>query len=311
METIKKILFVAFALLACYLQSPPLALVLGLVCAFTFGNPYLRQSEKATKYLLQLSVIGLGFGMNLQKVLQAGASGLGLTFLTIIGTLSVGLVLGRMMGLMPKISYLISAGTAICGGSAIAAVGPVLDADSHEMSVSLGTVFVLNSVALLLFPPLGHYLGLSQDQFGTWVAIAIHDTSSVVGAASKYGDAALELATTIKLARALWIVPVALFTSYYFSKKGQSTGKKKISFPLFILFFILASVLRTYIPFVAEHSGPLVEAAKTGLNLTLFLIGAALSLKALKAVGPRPLFHGIILWILISSVSLFAIEMIH
>ena len=284
--------------------SPPMALVLGLIAAFTFGNPFPEQTKKATKVLLQSSVVLLGFGMNLTSVIKAGKDGVLFTIATIFGTLLVGFLVGKLLNVENKTSTLISSGTAICGGSAIAAVAPVIDADSEEISVSLGTVFILNSIALFVFPVIGHYLNLSQNQFGIWSAIAIHDTSSVVGAAQSYGTDALAIATTVKLARALWIAPIALLFSFFYRSK-----KAKIAVPYFIFLFLLATVLRTYLPaeFPKSIYDALVNLAKAGLTVTLFLIGASLSLETLKKVGIKPLIQGILLWILISIVSLWAV----
>ncbi|MGI8638745.1 MAG: YeiH family protein [Pyrinomonadaceae bacterium] len=287
--------------------TPPIALAIGLFIALTFGNPFPRQTSKITKILLQASVVLLGFGMNLTEIYKAGKQGVLFTIVTIFGTLAVGFLLGKLLKVKDKTSNLISTGTAICGGSAIAAVAPVIDADSEEISVSLGTVFILNSVALFIFPIIGHYLNLSPNQFGIWAAIAIHDTSSVVGAAQAYGAEALAIATTVKLARALWIVPVALLFSFLYRRKNEK--KAKIAVPWFIIFFLLASVLRTYAPPEIQPSifDSLVLLAKKGLTVTLFLIGASLSRETLKKVGVKPLFQGIILWILISFVSLWAV----
>lgn len=293
---------VLFFLLAAFCvtpwASPPIALGLGLALALTLGNPYQAKTAKIAKYLLQASVVGLGFGMNLRQVAAAGRSGFLFTLATIFGTLALGWIAGRALRIEPRVTHLISSGTAICGGSAIAAVGPVIDARNEEMSVSLATVFVLNSVALFVFPPLGHAAGLSQGQFGVWSAIAIHDTSSVVGAAAKFGDEALRIATTVKLTRALWIVPLTLGTAFAFRKTAR------VTIPWFILWFLLASLVRTY------FDGPfdlIVPIARVGLTLTLFLIGAGLSRASLRAVGVRPLLLGVILWIAISTVSLFAV----
>jgi uncharacterized integral membrane protein (TIGR00698 family) len=291
--------FALLAFCATPWASPPIALALGLALALTVGNPFASRTSKPTKLLLQASVVGLGFGMNLQKVVQAGRAGILFTVATIAGTLLLGFLLGRAMHINHTTAHLISSGTAICGGSAIAAVGPVVGASDEEMSVALGTVFILNSVALFLFPPIGHQLGLTQTQFGIWAAIAIHDTSSVVGAAARFGAEALQIATTVKLARALWIVPLTLGTALAF--KQRST---KIAVPWFILWFLVASVIRTYV------NGPwdsVVYVARVGLTITLFLIGAGLSRKSIAAVGARPLLLGVILWIVISSVSLFAV----
>jgi len=282
--------------------SPPIALALGLALALTLGHPFASRNSKATKLLLQTSVILLGFGMNLQKVVEAGRTGFIFTIVTIVGTLLLGFLLGRVMNISRTTSHLISSGTAICGGSAIAAVGPVVNATDEEMSVALGTVFILNSIALFIFPMIGHRLGMTQPQFGVWAAIAIHDTSSVVGAAAKYGVDALQIATTVKLTRALWIVPVTLATAFFFKRKSA-----KLTIPWFILWFVVASVLRTYIAAPAEVWSTLTMLARIGLTITLFLIGAGLSRKSIAAVGARPLILGILLWIAISSVSLFAV----
>jgi uncharacterized integral membrane protein (TIGR00698 family) len=294
----------ASALLFCLTPwaSPPLTLALGLALALTIGHPFPAKTSKLTKLLLQTSVVGLGFGMNLQKVVEAGRTGIVFTIVTIAGTLLLGFLLGRAMKMSASTSHLISSGTAICGGSAIAAVGPVVGASDEEMSVSLGTVFILNSVALFLFPPLGAYFHLTQTQFGVWSAIAIHDTSSVVGAAAKFGAEALQVATTVKLTRALWIVPLTLGTALAFRRKSA-----KVAIPWFILYFLLASVIRTYVPAPEALWQTLVYLARIGLTVTLFLIGAALSRRALASVGARPLILGVVLWIAISAVSLWAV----
>jgi uncharacterized integral membrane protein (TIGR00698 family) len=282
--------------------SPPVALALGLVLALTLGHPFPKRNSKATKLLLQASVVLLGFGMNLQKVVEAGRTGIVFTIVTITGTLLLGFLLGRAMGISRTTAHLISSGTAICGGSAIAAVGPVVDASDEEMSVALGTVFILNSIALFIFPMIGHRLGLTQPQFGVWAAIAIHDTSSVVGAAAKYGADALQIATTVKLTRALWIVPLTLATAFFFKRKSA-----RVAIPWFIGGFVVASVIRTYVPSPPEVWSTLTTIARIGLTITLFLIGAGLSRKSIAAVGARPLILGVVLWIVISSVSLFAV----
>ena len=293
--------------------SPPIALALGLALALTLGNPFAAHTSKPTRFLLEASVVGLGFGMNLQKVVEAGRAGILFTIVTIAGTLLLGYVIGRAMHISRTTSHLISSGTAICGGSAIAAVGPVINATDEEMSVALGTVFILNSVALFIFPPLGHHVGLTQTQFGVWAAVAIHDTSSVVGAAARFGAEALQIATTVKLARALWIVPLTIATAFVFKKHVGRTlspsadgleNPSHIAMPWFILFFLLASVIRTY------ATGPweaIVYVARVGLTITLFLIGASLSRKSIAAVGARPLLLGVILWIVVSAASLFAV----
>lgn len=285
-----------------FLLSPPGALALGVLIALTVGNPYAKKTAKFTKYLLQASVVGLGFSMNLQKVVQAGRTGVLFTIATIAGTLLLGYLCGRAMDIDRTVAHLISSGTAICGGSAIAAVGPVLGASDEEMSVSLGTVFILNSIALFIFPPIGHRLGLTQTQFGVWAAIAIHDTSSVVGAATKYGLDALQIATTVKLTRALWIVPLTLGTAFAFHRGS----KTKITIPWFILWFVVAAAIRTYAPLPLWND--VATVARWGLTLTLFLIGAGLSRKSLAAVGPRPLVLGVTLWVVISCVALYAVR---
>ena len=303
----KKIVFFALVIV-CLMTSPPVALALGLLLAFTVGNPYSDESKKATRYLLQTSVVLLGFGMNLTAVVKAGKDGVLFTIATIFGTLVLGFLIGKLLKINDKISALVSSGTAICGGSAIAAVAPAIDADSDEISVSLGTIFILNSIALFVFPLIGHSLNLTENQFGVWAAIAIHDTSSVVGASARYGDEALKIATTVKLARALWIAPIALvFAWIYRAKDG---GKKaKIAVPWFIFLFLLATVLRTYAPAAIEPSvfDAIVNLAKAGLIVTLFLIGAQLSPQTLRQVGVKPLIQGILLWIVISIVALFAV----
>ena len=282
--------------------SPPIALALGLALALIIGHPFPARNSKATRLLLQISVVALGFGMNLQKVVEAGRTGFVFTIATIAGTLLLGYLAGRAMGIPPTTAHLISSGTAICGGSAIAAVGPVVGATDEEMSVALGTVFILNSVALFIFPAIGHHFGLTQTQFGVWAAIAIHDTSSVVGAAAKYGTEALQIATTVKLTRALWIVPVALLTALAFKKKST-----RVVIPWFILWFVVASVIRTYVPAPSGVWTFLTSMARVGLTLTLFLIGAGLSRKSIAAVGVRPMVLGVLLWIVISISSLLAV----
>jgi uncharacterized integral membrane protein (TIGR00698 family) len=298
----KAVFIICIAFCITPFASPAIALLLGLVIAQFTGHPYLHLNHKATHLLLQVSVVGLGFGMNVHSAMQAGKEGVLFTIASITGTLLFGFLMGKWLTIEKKTSFLISAGTAICGGSAIAAISPVIKAEEKQISVALGCVFVLNSVALFIFPVIGHHLNLSQTQFGLWCAIAIHDTSSVVGAASKYGTHALEVATTVKLARALWIVPVTFISSFIF--KNQS---KKVSVPYFIGLFILAMIVNTYIPAVKIVSPYLITIAKAGLTLTLFLIGAGLSRKVLVSVGFKPLLQGVVLWIAISSAALYAV----
>ncbi|AJH15810.1 MULTISPECIES: YeiH family protein [Myroides] len=302
-ETIGKVLLVGLALLSLFpFISSAVALVIGIVYAQLFENPYAKQTKKATGLLLKVAVIGLGFGMNVYSAISAGKDGFILTIFSIFLTLALGFLLGKVLKIDKKISYLVSSGTAICGGSAIAAVSPVIKADEKQISVALGIVFILNSVALIIFPPIGHALGLSQVDFGLWSAIAIHDTSSVVGAAAKYGDQALEVATTVKLARALWVIPVAFLSMVFFKNKG---GKVKL--PYFIGLFVLAMLANSYIPAVQSIGPYIVEASKAALTLTLFLIGTSLSYRTVKSVGFKPLLEGVGLWIFISVTSLLYI----
>ena len=282
--------------------SPPIALALGLALAQTLGNPFTTQTKSFTHKLLQFSVIGLGFGMNAHAAVQAGREGLLFTVVSISGTLVLGYFVGRWLGLGRRVVHLISCGTAICGGSAIAAVGPVLRAKDEEMSVALGTVFVLNAIALFAFPPIGHALRMTQNQFGLWCAIAIHDTSSVVGAAAAYGNQALEIATTVKLARALWIIPVSLGTALIFKQKGV-----KVKVPYFILGFVLAMLANTFVPAIRPLGPLMVSLAKIGLTVTLFFIGAGLSARVVRSVGARPYVLGVLLWVVISTTSLYVI----
>lgn len=299
--TLQKILYWGCAVAALWV-APAVALFLGIALAVTFGAPYAKTNKKVSKYLLQASVVGLGFGMNLHSALAAGKEGMLFTIVSVIGVMILGVSLGKLLKVNPKNAYLISSGTAICGGSAIAAVAPIIDADDNDTSLALATIFILNAVALFVFPPIGEALGLTQQQFGTWAAIAIHDTSSVVGAGAAYGEEALQVATTIKLTRALWIFPLALASVLVFKSKG-----KKVAIPWFILFFILAMVANTYLPLPEAMTQGIVFVAKKALGLTLFLIGCSLSLEAIKKVGAKPLVLGVLLWILISVVTLFVV----
>jgi uncharacterized integral membrane protein (TIGR00698 family) len=285
------------------LVSPPVALAMGLVFGLALPHPYGKEAKMFSKFLLQASVVGLGFGMNLQQVIRAGRSGFVYTMLGISFALLAGMGLGTLLGVQRVPAFLISTGTAICGGSAIAAIGPITQASDEEMAVALGTVFVLNSVALLIFPSIGAALKLTQSQFGLWAALAIHDTSSVVGAAAKYGAEALAIATTVKLARALWIVPLALGTAIV---RG---AKAKIQWPWFIGLFCLAAVCNTYLPGGAPAYALAVKVAKIGLTVTLFLIGSGISVATIKRVGHRPLLQGIILWLLVLVGSLWMIRL--
>ena len=281
--------------------TAPMVLFLGLLFALICGPTYTNFNKVASKKLLQYSVVGLGFGMNLQESLASGGEGMLFTILSVVGTMVVGVFLGlKYIGVTKSTAYLISSGTAICGGSAIAAVGPTIKAKDSEMSVALATVFILNAIALFLFPILGHWLNLSQQEFGMWAAIAIHDTSSVVGAGSAYGEEALQVATTIKLTRALWIIPLALVLALLFKNKQQ-----KVSIPWFILWFVVAMLLNTYLLDSVPEVGSLISGiARKCLILTMFFIGASLSIDKIKAVGVRPLKLGVLLWVIISVVSL-------
>jgi uncharacterized integral membrane protein (TIGR00698 family) len=294
----KNLFFVGLILAASGLVSPPLALLGGLIYGFTLAHPFHVESKRLAKFLLQASVVALGFGMNLHQVIHAGRSGFLYTAISITLAMLLGLALGYFIQVGQKSAFLISAGTAICGGSAIAAVGPIADANEEEMAVSLGTVFILNSVALFLFPLLGFALHMSQEQFGLWSALAIHDTSSVVGAAAKYGPTALSIATTVKLARALWIVPLSFITAVALKSKAR------IQWPWFILFFCLAALLNSVLPAFAPAFGALNYLGKIGLTVTLFLIGTRLNKQTLQRVGLRPLLQGLTLWIIVGTATL-------
>ena len=279
--------------------NAPVALLAGLIFAFAFKNPCPKFNKKTSKYLLQVAVVCLGFNMNLHESLKSGSEGMMFTVVSVVGVMVLGILIGYWLHLNRKTAYLISSGTAICGGSAIAAVGPVLKADENEMAVSLGVIFILNAVALFIFPPIGHMLDMSQQQFGTWAAIAIHDTSSVVGAGEQYGETALQMATLIKLTRALWIIPLALVTMFLFREKGS-----KISVPWFIFIFILAMIVNTYVALPVWFVDTMVWIARRGMVVTLFLIGASLSVATVRQVGVKPLLLAILLWIVISLTSL-------
>jgi len=294
----KNLFFAGIILAASGFISPPIALLGGLIYGLALVHPFHVESKSLSKFLLQASVVALGFGMNLQEVLRAGQSGFVYTALSITGAMLLGLGLGYLIHVQQKASFLISAGTAICGGSAIAAVGPIAEANEEEMAVSLGTVFILNSVALFLFPVIGLALHMSQTQFGLWSALAIHDTSSVVGATAKYGAAALAVGTTIKLARALWIVPLSAVTAIFLKSKAR------IQWPWFILFFCLAALLNTLLPSYSGTFGALNHLGRIGLTVTLFLIGTGLNKKTLAKVGIRPLLQGLILWLIVGSTTL-------
>ena len=295
-----KILFIILAAL-CFspVVSPPIALFLGIIFVNIFGQVF--NADKIIKIVLQVSIVGLGFGINLKQALQAGSEGFLFTVFSITLIVVLGIVFGYIFRIDKIITQLISFGTAICGGSAIAAIAPILKADGKQTSVSLGIIFLLNALALFIFPEIGQYFHLSQNQFGIWSAIAIHDTSSVVGAASKYGHEALQTATTVKLARALWIIPISFMLSFL----NKSGGKVKI--PYFIGFFILAILVNSYFPAIKEVTDYVVDFSKSSLKVALFLIGTGLSFQNLKNIGIKPLLLGIILWVVISVISLFAV----
>ncbi|MBR6757537.1 MAG: putative sulfate exporter family transporter [Bacteroidaceae bacterium] len=290
--------------------TPAIALFMGLVYALVLGNPMPSMAKKTSKYLLQVAVVCLGFGMNLHDSLASGREGMLFTIVSVTAVMLVGYVVGRLLRVDSKTSYLISSGTAICGGSAIAAVAPIVRADDNSMSVALGTVFILNAIALFIFPPIGHWLGMTQEQFGEWAAIAIHDTSSVVGAGEAYDATyfpgqegkALQIATLIKCTRALWIIPLALVTTFIFREKTS-----RISIPWFILLFVLAMVVNTYLAIPSDVTRYIVWFAKKGLCMTLFLIGSGLSLAAIRSVGVKTMVQGVVLWIVIATLSLAVI----
>jgi uncharacterized integral membrane protein (TIGR00698 family) len=294
----KNLFFLAVIVAASGLISPPFALLGGLIYGLTATHPFHAESRRLAKFLLQASVVALGFGMNLHEILHAGRSGFFYTAASITTAMLLGLGFGYLLQVGKKSAFLISAGTAICGGSAIAAVGPIADASEEEMAVSLGTVFILNSVALFLFPLIGYALHMTQSQFGLWSALAIHDTSSVVGATAKYGATALAVGTTIKLARALWIVPLSFVTAVILKSKAR------VQWPWFILLFCLAALLNTLLPTFSPAFGALNHLGKIGLTVTLFLIGTGLNKETLKQVGVRPLLQGLALWTIVGAGTL-------
>lgn len=299
----KNLFFVGLVVAASGLISTPWALLAGLIYGLSFSHPYHVDAKKLSAFLLQASIVALGFGMNLHEVERAGRSGFAYTAVSITFAMLLGLGLGYLFKVQRTAALLISAGTAICGGSAIAAVGPVLNAGEEEMAVSLGTVFVLNSVALFLFPAIGYALHLSQSQFGLWSALAIHDTSSVVGATAKYGARALMVGTTIKLTRALWIVPLAFVVAML------RKSKTRIRWPWFILLFCLAAVAGTYLPLFSPLYPRLSALGKAGLSVTLYLIGTGISKSTLRQVGVRPLIQGVLLWAIVAAASLTLIRL--
>src|SRR6516225_1633292 len=303
----KNLFFLGLILAATGLFSPPVALLGGLIYGFTATHPFHAESKRLSKFLLQASVVALGFGMNLHQVVHAGRSGFLYTSVSISLAMLLGLGLGYLIKVGKKSAFLFSAGTAICGGSAIAAVGPIADANEEEIAIALGSVFILNSVALFLFPVIGYVLHLSQEQFGLWSALAIHDTSSVVGATAKYGPTALAVGTTIKLARSLWIVPLSFVTAVTLKSKAR------IHWPWFILLFCLAALLNTLLPAWNHAFSALNQLGKSGLTVTLFLIGTGLNRKTVQRVGFRPLLQGLTLWTIVgtSTLALILLNWIH
>ena len=294
--SIRELIFILlFVMCLTPMVSAPMALLLGIIVAQWIGHPFLTLNHKLTQLMLQVSIVGLGFGMQVDTVIQTGKQGFFLTLLVMLGTLSLGHVLGNLFKLERGTAYLIAVGTAICGGSAIAAVAPAIKANEKQISMALGTIFLLNALALFVFPTVGRILDLSQTQFGLWCAVAIHDTSSVVGAASKYGSEALEVATTVKLTRALWIIPISFLSSLAFKSNGT-----KVKFPYFIALFILVIILNSYVPWFQSIETYMVAISKIGLTLTLFLIGASMSRDVLLSVGLKAILQGIVLWLCLS-----------
>ena len=302
-DLLRKILFFLLVLFCVSpFASSPVALALGIAFTIIIGNPYEQKVHKYIHLLLQISIVGLGFGLQLDEALKAGREGITLTIMSITTVMVLGYFLGKFLKIERPLSYLISVGTAICGGSAIAAVTPIIKPTTKQMSLALAIVFTLNSVALFVYPAIGHLMNMTQEQFGLWCAIGIHDTSSVAGAANKYGDVALKVATTVKLSRALWIIPMSLLTMVLFKTKGA-----KIKIPWFIGYFIIAILLHTYFPIFEGFSHIATTAAKSGLNLTLFFIGSTISIATLKTISWKPLFLAIVLWVIISVGSLLMI----
>ena len=297
-----KLLFWLLLLACCVpMVSAPMALTAGLIFGLLIGNPWKNATSTWSRRLLQASVVGLGFGINLPVILQTGKDAFFYTAISISFTMLAGWLLGRLFTTPQRTSTLIAFGTAICGGSAIAAMAPVIKAEAEETGVALATVFTLNSVALILFPPLGHLLGMGQQQFGLWSALAIHDTSSVVGAAAAYGELALAIGTTVKLTRALWIMPSALLAAWFTKSEG------KARFPLFIIGFIVAAAIKTALPQFEQIWHPLNSIARQSLVVTLFLIGSGLTRELLGKTGLKPLVQGITLWVIVSVTSAAAI----
>ena len=312
MHWAKAVFIVGLAVCLLPFTPPWAALCLGITIALALGNPFPKESKNISKVLLQVCVVLLGFSMDLNTVLKAGSQGILFALASIIGVFLLGWVLQRALGLRPVAGLLVSTGTAICGGSAIAAMSTVTDADQEDVSVAVGTVFILNAVALLVFPPLGHYFGLSQAQFGTWAGIAIHDVASVVGAGKAFGPEALEVGTAVKLSRVLYLIPITLIAAWWIGRGKRQSGEKQrtahAAFPVFILGFIAASIIRTAIPDMADYGPQIKTIASIGLAVALYLIGAGITRKTLQAVGARPLVQGVALWIFISVASFLVVR---
>ena len=300
--TAKNLFFLGIILAASGVLSPPMALIVGIALGMSVQHPYPGDAQKLSRLLLQASVVALGFGIPLAEVLRVGRSGILYTAGGITAAIILGLTLGRLLRVKSSPAYLITIGTAVCGGSAIAAVGPITRASDEDMAVSLGTVFLLNSVALMIFPLIGHAAGLSQEQFGLWAALAIHDTSSVVGAAAKYGAVALAVGATVKLARALWIVPVSVATA------AASKSRARIKWPWFIGLFCLAALANTCLPQFHDTFGDLNRLGRLGLTVTLFLIGTGITRQTVREVGMRPFAQGLVLWFVVATGSLMLIR---
>jgi uncharacterized integral membrane protein (TIGR00698 family) len=302
MKYSKIIYIVAISICVMPVIDTPIALLMGIVLTQTIQHPFLKLSKKLTHILLQISVVGLGFGMNVFQAFEAGKQGILFTIFSILSTIILGLFIGKRLKIEKNTSYLISTGTAVCGGSAIAAISPIIKSTEKQITTALGIVFILNSIALFAFPFIGKLIHLSQHQFGVWAAIAIHDTSSVVGAAGKYGQEALQIATTIKLERALWIIPLAFITVFAFKNKSA-----RIKIPYFIFLYVAAMLINTFIPAIHTGTSYIVMLSKIGLKITLFLIGTGLSKDLIRSVGVRPLIQGVLLWAFISVLSLVVI----
>lgn len=298
----KVVFFLIISIILLGIINSQIALLLGFVFTLIFNKPYTQYSHKAIQYFLKISVIGLGFGMYIKETLITSTDGFSLTFYSIILTVSFGLLLTKLLKLDLKLGYLITSGTSICGGSAIAAISPIIAASNKTISIAIGIVFLLNSIALFVFPTIGHAFHLTQSQFGLWCAVAIHDTSSVVGATLGYGDEALRIATTVKLSRTLWIIPLSIFSVFIFKTKG-----KRIKIPYFIFLFIVAICINSYHIIPASTTSLLVLGSKRLLVVTLFLIGASISITDLKSTGIKPIILALILWIFISVFSLIYI----